>query len=64
MSTVARAQEPHKPLAFSIEQAAAALGVHPNTVKKYLKSGELPSRRLGDRWLIPISALEDWLRAS
>jgi excisionase family DNA binding protein len=62
MATVARAPDPNK-LAYSLEETAAVLGVHPNTVKKFVRSGELPSRRLGDRWLIPVAALEDWLRA-
>jgi excisionase family DNA binding protein len=63
MGTVARAPDPNK-LAYSLEETAALLGVHPNTVKKYVKSGELPSRRLGDRWLVPADGLRDWLRSA
>jgi hypothetical protein len=51
VASVARAPESHKLLAYSIEQAAAALGVHPNNVKKYVRPGELaicPVRELGE----------------
>jgi excisionase family DNA binding protein len=51
-----------KRLAYSVPEVAAALGVDRNTVWRYVKSGDLPSRRLGYRVLIPVEALEEWLK--
>jgi len=51
----------NRKLAYSVPEAAEVLGVHTNTVWHYVWSGEIPSRKLGRRVLIPASALEAWL---
>lgn len=48
-------------LAFSIQEAAACLGVHPLTVRGAITRGDLRTIRLGRRVLIPRSAVEDFL---
>ena len=58
-----RSTAPDEPLAYSPEQAAALLGVHERTIRKYVAAGVIPSKRLGTRWLIPADALRDWLKA-
>jgi excisionase family DNA binding protein len=46
-------------------QAAAILGIHERTVRRYLSSGLLASRRLpGDHYRIPVDALADFWQAS
>ena len=52
----------HK-LVFSIKEAAELLGVHENTLRKRVQDGSIPSRKLGNRVLIPVSALRAWLEA-
>jgi len=52
----------HK-LVFSIKEAAELLGVHENTLRKRIADGTIPSRKLGNRVLIPVSALKAWLEA-
>ena len=46
------------PLAMSVEQAAAALGLGRNTCYSLCASGALPVVRLGRRLVIPRQALE------
>lgn len=48
-------------LAYSPEEAAKLLGVHINTVRKYIWNGQIPARKLGHRVLIPAHALRTWL---
>lgn len=50
-------------LALSIKEAAKLLGIHPNTLRRRIADGSIPARRLGNRVLIPVSALEAWLEA-
>ncbi|MCS7080471.1 MAG: helix-turn-helix domain-containing protein [Meiothermus sp.] len=45
-------------LAFSVEEAAQLLGLHPNTVRNLIARGELKATRVGRRILIPRIALE------
>ncbi|WP_082973405.1 helix-turn-helix domain-containing protein [Mycobacterium sp. E2327] len=44
-----------KPTQLDIRSAAALLGVHPCTIRRYIAAGILPAHRLGPR-LIRISA--------
>ncbi len=49
-------------MAFRIEEAAEALGVGRSTMYKLVLSGQLPSILIGKRRLVPVSALDAWLR--
>jgi len=49
-------------LAVSISEAAAILGISPRSVQKYIASKLLPARKLGRRTVIPVCALEAFLR--
>ncbi|ADH63469.1 DNA binding domain protein, excisionase family [Allomeiothermus silvanus DSM 9946] len=51
----------NKKLAYSRKEVAELLGLHVNTIDKYVRLGVLPARKLGSRWLIPASALREWL---
>ena len=46
---------------FNLKEAAAYLGISVPTLAALLRSGEIPYRRAGQRWLIPKSALDAWL---
>lgn len=48
--------------AYTLTEAAAALGIREETVGRYLKSGELRGGRVGRRWRIPRSSVEAFLR--
>lgn len=47
-----------KKLAYSRKEVAELLGIHLNTVDRYIKHGIIPARKLGSRWLIPRYELE------
>ncbi len=53
-------QIPIRRSALSIDEAAWSLGLSERTVRRAIKSGQLEHRRIGDRVLIPIRALEQW----
>jgi excisionase family DNA binding protein len=46
---------------FSPEEVAAYLGIHPQTVYKLLRNGELPGRKIGQLWRITKSSLTRYL---
>jgi excisionase family DNA binding protein len=49
-------------LAWDVDTGARRLGISKNAAYRALKNGEIPSVRIGRRILIPVSALEDFLR--
>ena len=49
---------------FSVEEAAAILGIGRNTAYTAIKTGQLPCVRIGGRLLIPRAALEGLLAAA
>lgn len=44
------------------DQAAALLRIHPKTLQKKARAGEIPGRHVGNRWRFRVSDLNDWLR--
>lgn len=49
---------------FNLREAAAYLGISTPTLTALLRSGEIPCRRAGQRWLIFKTALDTWLNAN
>ena len=49
---------------FNLKQAASYLGISVPTLAALLRSGEIPCRRAGQRWLISKAALDTWLNAN
>ncbi|MBZ5678164.1 MAG: helix-turn-helix domain-containing protein [Acidobacteriia bacterium] len=43
-------------------QAAALLGVHPKTLQRMARNGEVPGHRIGDLWRFRASDLDRWVR--
>ncbi len=48
-------------LVLSIDEAAARLGLHRQTVRAAIDRGDLRAVRVGRRWLVPIDAVVDLL---
>lgn len=48
---------------ISVEDAARLLGIGRTAAYEAARRGELPTRRLGRRVLVPVPALLDWLGA-
>ena len=49
-------------LAVNVPEAARRLGVSPRTIATLLARGELVSRKIGRRRVIPVEGLEKFLR--
>lgn len=49
---------------FNLREAASYLGISIPTLAALLRSGEIPCRRAGQRWLISRTALDTWLNAN
>lgn len=49
------------PLAISIPQAAAKIGISPTKFRELVYKGAVPAVKVGTRWIIPVKALENWL---
>lgn len=44
------------------EQAAELLGIHPETLQRLARVGEIPAHRVGRFWRYRASELDAWLR--
>jgi len=49
-------------LAVTVVEAAAMLSLSPRTVQNYVYAKRIPARKIGRRTLIPVRALETFLR--
>jgi excisionase family DNA binding protein len=51
-------QEPERQY-YTVEEAATILGVHPETIRRMCKRGELRGvRKVGDTWRIPRTSID------
>ena len=50
---------------LTVEQAAERLQMHPDTVRRLLRGGQLPGRKLGPRqWRVSADALRAYMEGS
>ena len=45
------------------QEAATLLQIHPKTLEKLARDGEVPSHRIGDLWRFRASELDRWLKS-
>ena len=48
---------------IDLQTAARLLQVHPDTLKKKARDGEIPGRKIGRRWRFRVSELDAWARS-
>ena len=48
---------------MSVREAAARLGVHRSRVHALIRAGRLHGRKVGGRWLVDRSSLDQWVRS-
>jgi excisionase family DNA binding protein len=58
MSRPARAVEP---IAYDLREAATAMNLNSETVRRMLVSGELVGRKAGRGWRVSVDAIRAWL---
>ncbi len=51
----------HGRMALRPQEAAAALGLHRDTIDNEIRAGRLSSKKLGHARVIPIQAIIEWL---
>jgi excisionase family DNA binding protein len=54
-------QEMQTMTTISVEQAAQVIGIGRSAAYEAARTGQLPTRRLGRRLLVPVPALLEWL---
>jgi excisionase family DNA binding protein len=52
----------YEPLMSDVEAAQFLGGLHPKTVQRLARRGELPAYRIGRYWRFRASELDQWLR--
>lgn len=55
---------PLQKLAVSVRTAADLIGVSERTMTSLVSSGEIPSRKVGGRRVIPLASLNRWVNES
>jgi excisionase family DNA binding protein len=50
--------------AMSVSEAAEYLGIGRSLAYESVRQGLIPARRIGNRWVIPISALKSWVTSN
>ncbi len=55
-------QDKLEPLAVSASEAARLLGVSRPTIYQYINRQDFPSFRLGNRTLVSVEGLREWIR--
>lgn len=53
-----------EPRYLRVLQVAAQVGVSAATVRRAIQSGDLEGYRVGDTWVIPVDAVDHWVRGS
>jgi excisionase family DNA binding protein len=51
-------------LVYTVPEVARLLAVSRNTAYLMVRTGQLPARRLGTRWVVPRKAFHNWLDAT
>ncbi len=49
---------------LNVEQVAAALGFHPESVREMARQGQLPAVKVGKYWKFRITEIEAWIASS
>jgi len=48
---------------YTVRQVAALLGINLGGAYELIRTGRIPAKRLGKRWIVPRRAFHDWLNA-
>jgi len=49
---------------IDLATAADLLQIHPDTLKKKTRTGEIPGRKVGRRWKFRMSVLDAWAKST
>ena len=52
--------EPER-IAVSVAEAAQMIGISVPKAYALVKSGQMPAKRVGKRWVVPVDKLKEWV---
>lgn len=55
---------PAQPLVYTVPEVAELLGLGLGLTYQLVRSGEIPARKLGTRWVVPRAAFHAWLNST
>jgi excisionase family DNA binding protein len=47
----------------SIEEIAEHIQIHKDTIRLWIKKGEIPANKIGRQWRFKVSEIDDWVRS-
>jgi excisionase family DNA binding protein len=47
----------------SIEEVAEHIQVHKDTIRLWIKKGEIPAHKMGKLWRFKISEIDEWIQS-
>jgi excisionase family DNA binding protein len=47
----------------SIEEIAEHIQVHKDTIRIWIKKGEIPAHKIGKQWRFKISEIDEWVQS-
>ncbi|GHV14279.1 helix-turn-helix domain-containing protein [Clostridia bacterium] len=47
----------------SIDDVAEHIQVHKDTIRLWIKRGEIPAHKMGKQWRFRISEIDDWIQS-
>jgi excisionase family DNA binding protein len=48
---------------FTLKEVAEYLNVHPDTIRRYVKRGQLPAFKIGTDWRFNKESIDEWRKA-
>ena len=47
----------------TIEEISEHIQVHKDTIRNWIKKGEIPARKIGKQWRFKISEVDEWIKS-
>lgn len=47
---------------YDVEECSKMLNIHPNTVRRYVRSGKLKGQRVGGKWYVTADTLKEFIK--
>ena len=64
MTSLTSQKRTDRPVYSSVDELARELGISRQAAYRELNNGSIPSIRMGRRFIIPRTAIQEWLRAA
>ena len=48
---------------IDVDEVAAYLGVKPETIRTWVKTKEMPAKKIGRRWRFKVTEVDEWVKS-